>query len=39
MFHSDEFAYQSYFDNNDDGIAQLGSSIPEATGAYAKAFK
>ena len=34
MFNSDTFAYESYFDNNDDGIAPLGSSIPKATGAY-----
>jgi hypothetical protein len=38
MFHSDDFAYQSYFDDNDSGIAPLGSSIPKATAAY-KAFK
>jgi beta-mannanase len=39
MFNSDNFAYQSYFDDNDGGIAPLGSSIPKATAAYAKAFK
>jgi hypothetical protein len=39
IFNTGDFAYQSYFDNNDDGIAQLGSSIPRATAAYAKAFK
>jgi hypothetical protein len=39
MFKSDDFAYQSYFDSNDDGIAPLGSSIPKATATYAKAFK
>lgn len=39
MFHDDDFAYQSYFDNGSDGIAQLGSSIPAATAGYAQAFK
>jgi Glycosyl hydrolase family 26 len=39
MFNSDDFAYQSYFDNRDDGIASLGTSIQKATAAYAKAFK
>jgi hypothetical protein len=39
MFDSGDFAYQCYFDDGDDGIAQLGSSIPKATAAYAKAFK
>jgi beta-mannanase len=39
MFNSEDFAYESYFDNNDDGVAPLGSSIPKATAAYTKAFK
>jgi hypothetical protein len=41
MFNSGDFAYQSYFDNDADGgsIAPLGSSIPQATTAYAKSFK
>jgi hypothetical protein len=38
MFNSDNFSFESYFDNNDDGIATLGSDIPDATAAYAKAF-
>jgi Glycosyl hydrolase family 26 len=38
MFRSDDFSFETYFDNDDDGIAQLGSSIPNATAAYAKAF-
>jgi hypothetical protein len=38
MFNSDDFAFQSYFDTNDDGIASLGGSIPNATAAYSKAF-
>jgi hypothetical protein len=38
MFNSDDFAYQSYYDDGDSGIAQLGSSIPKSTTA-AKAFK
>jgi hypothetical protein len=39
MFNSEDFAYQCYFDNGDDGIASLGSSIPKATAAYAKDFR
>jgi hypothetical protein len=39
MFKSGDFAFQSYFDNNNDRIAPLGSSIPKATAAYVKAFR
>jgi beta-mannanase len=39
MFNSDVFAFQSYFDDGDDGTARLGSAIPKATAAYAKKFK
>jgi len=38
MFNSDDFAFESYFDTNDDSILQLGSAIPNATAAYSKAF-
>ena len=38
MFNSDDFAFQSYFDTNDDGIAPLGADIPNATTAYAEGF-
>ena len=38
MFSSDDFSFESYFDTNNDGIAALGSAIPNATAAYAKAF-
>jgi hypothetical protein len=38
MFNSNDFSFESYFDNNDDGIAPLGSAIPSATTAYAQAF-
>jgi hypothetical protein len=38
MFKADDFAFESYFDSNDDGIAPLGSSIPQATAAYGPAF-
>ena len=38
MFNSSDFAFESYFDN-DDGIAPLGSSIPKATAAYSQALK
>lgn len=39
VFETNKFAFQSYFDNNDDGIAPLGASILKSTEAYAKAFK
>jgi len=39
MFNSEDFAYESYFDNNDDGIVPFGKSMPKATAAYASAFK
>ena len=38
MFNNDDFAFESYFDTNDDSINPLGSSIPDATSAYSKAF-
>lgn len=38
MFKSDNFSFESYFDTNDDGIAPLGSAIPNATAAYSRAF-
>jgi len=38
MFNKDNFAFESYFDTNDDSIDPLGSSIPGATSAYSKAF-
>jgi hypothetical protein len=39
MFNSDNFSFETYFDNGGDGIEQLGSGIPNATAAYTKAFK
>jgi hypothetical protein len=39
MFNTDDFAFQSYFDAGDDGIAPLGSAIPNATAAYGQLFK
>lgn len=39
MFNQNDFAFESYFDSNDDGVATLGSDIPNATAAYAQAFK
>jgi beta-mannanase len=38
-FHADDFSFESYTDNGHDGVAQLGSSAPEGTAAYAQAFK
>ena len=38
MFSQKDFSFQSYFDTNDDSIAPLGSSIPNATAAYARGF-
>jgi hypothetical protein len=39
MFKSDDFAFESYFDAGSDGVASLGSAIPNVTAAYAQAFK
>jgi hypothetical protein len=39
LFNKSDFAFEAYFDTNDDGIASLGSSIPKATAAYSQAFK
>lgn len=39
MFNSSDFSFQTYFDTNGDGIARLGSSVPQATRAYARAFR
>jgi hypothetical protein len=39
MFNNDDFSFQSYFDDGNDGIATLGPDIPNATAAYSKAFK
>jgi hypothetical protein len=39
LFNNDKFSFESYFDTNDDGIAPLGSTIPDATAAYSQAFK
>jgi len=38
MFSSDDFSFETYFDAGDDGIATLGSDIPNATSAYGSAF-
>jgi hypothetical protein len=38
LFHSHEYAFESYFDDNDNGIAMLGSSIPKSTAEYKKVF-
>jgi hypothetical protein len=39
MFKNNKFSFESYFDSNADGIAPLGSAIPNSTAAYAQAFK
>jgi hypothetical protein len=39
MFKQDDFSFESYFDSSDDGIAPLGSDIPNSTAAYSQAFK
>jgi hypothetical protein len=39
MFNNDDFSFESYFDDGNDGIDQLGPSIPNATAAYTRAFK
>jgi hypothetical protein len=38
MFHNDSFAFQSYYDGGDGGIAPLGWAIPQATSAYKQSF-
>jgi len=38
LFYRDDFAFESYFDSG-DGIIPLGSSIPDSTAAYSRAFK
>jgi len=38
-FKDDDFAFEGYFDTGEDGIAQLGGTIPKATAAYSTAFK
>jgi hypothetical protein len=39
MFQADNFSFQSYFDQNDGGIAALGAGIPNATAAYRQGFR
>jgi len=39
LFKNNDFSFECYFDDGNDGIAQLGTSIPNATAAYTKAFK
>jgi hypothetical protein len=39
VFNSGDFAFESYFDTGNSNVAQLGSGIPNATAAYAEAFK
>ena len=38
MFKDHDFAFECYFNSNDNGIAPLGSLIPNATAAYSQAF-
>jgi len=38
-FNAHDFSFESYTDNGHDDVAQLGSSAPEGTAAYAQAFK
>jgi hypothetical protein len=39
LFNNDDFSFEAYFDTNDDGIAPLGSAIPDGTAAYSHAFR
>jgi hypothetical protein len=39
MFNTDDFAFESYFDTDNNEIAPLGSTIPDATSAYSQVFK
>ncbi len=38
MFKNDDFSFEAYYDTGGAGIAELGSSIPNATAAYNQAF-
>jgi Glycosyl hydrolase family 26 len=38
LFNNGDFSFESYFDTDTDGIAALGSAIPNATGIYEQAF-
>ena len=38
MVNSGNFAFQAYFDANDDGIIPLGASAPAATAAFGQQF-
>jgi hypothetical protein len=38
LVSSNDVAFQSYFDVGDDGVATLGSDIPNSTAAYTKEF-
>jgi hypothetical protein len=39
MINRDNFSFEAYYDTGGNGIAMLGSAIPNATGAYSQAFK
>jgi beta-mannanase len=39
IFKDSEFSFEAYFDDSTHDIAPLGSTIPNATAAYAHAFK
>ena len=39
IFKQDDFSFESYFDDSDDGITPLGPEIPDSTAAYSQAFK
>jgi beta-mannanase len=39
MFSRDDFSFETYFDDGNDGIATLGPGIPNATAAYSQAFR
>ena len=39
MFNSENFAFETYFDDSDDGIVPLGPAIPSATTAYSHVFR
>jgi hypothetical protein len=39
IYNGGNFSFESYYDTGGNGIAMLGSAIPNATAAYSQAFK
>jgi glycosyl hydrolase family 26 len=39
IYNGGNFSFESYYDTGGNGVAMLGSAIPNATAAYSQAFK